>query len=114
MTDGNINDQNSGNTPDLERSHELAGQLYIFFFASNILVHLVLLIRQQITSVKLNCIKRSRRLKHKIGREKAFQQKMGMNKELNGVKARSFYAGLCRRIWFSKKELASDLKLGHL
>ena len=64
--------------------------------------------------VKLNCIKRVRNLKHKIGREKAFQKKMGRDKELNGVKARSFYSGLCRRIWSSKKELASDLKLGHI
>ena len=105
MNEGNIDDRNGGNTPDLEKSRLYVGWIYIFFFAGNILIHLIRLAVKQFKLTKAKLKGKYRLGRWNYNREKSFQKKMGEQLEINGVKRRSFIAGLCLRMCSAKKAL---------
>ena len=44
LNQGNRDDLNGGNTPDLKATHKYAGWFYIALFSGNIFIHMIILL----------------------------------------------------------------------
>ena len=74
ITNGNVNDGNRGNTPDLEFSRWFCGVLYISLFMLAICVHSLHLLYLQVSHCKREAKKKQVSVQYGISQERKFQK----------------------------------------